>query len=118
MTGLLSCIIGTNFSNSDNGVASLETARNRVEFKNKVGKSWKKAGRQTKFKKDDVVRTGSRSLARVKLNDGSRILLLQNSEAELENISSVQKAIKLVRGRVRAIVKRLKSSGAKQKRWP
>ena len=60
----------------------------------------------------DKIRTGLRSTARVSLEDGSKILLLQNSQAELENLSSVQRAIKLLKGRVRAVVKKLRGPGS------
>lgn len=96
--------------NSKN-VATLETMRNNVEVKSGSGTQWKKADKNAPLKQDDTIRTGSRSLARVKLEDGSRILLLQNSAAELENISSVEKAINLVSGRIRAIVKKIQASG-------
>jgi hypothetical protein len=90
--------------------AQIISSRNKVEIKSASTGRWSKAGNKSNLGKDDSIRTGSRSIARVKLNDGSKILLMQNSEAEMENLSSVQKAIKLIRGRVRAVVKRLKTS--------
>ncbi len=70
--------------------------------------SWKKAQTKATLSQDDKIRTGKRSVAKVKLADGSRVLLLQNSQAEVEKLSSVQKTIKLLRGRIRAIVAKVK----------
>lgn len=72
---------------------------------------WERGRVNMTLETNNKVRTGSRSMARVKLADGSHILLLPNSQAELENLSSVQKAIRLVRGRVRAVVSRMRSGG-------
>ncbi len=83
--------------------ARIEAARRRVEVQT-GGSGWKKAVEKTPLKFSDELRTGPNSTARVKLADGSKILLLQNSQAQMENLSSVEKTIKLVRGRVRAIV--------------
>jgi hypothetical protein len=92
------------------GKASVESVRAKVEVKSANGTDWKAAKTNTTLSTADTIRTGSRSTARVRLADGSKILLLQNSQAELENLSTVQKAIKLIRGRVRAVVKRLNAN--------
>ncbi len=92
--------------------ARIESFRNKVEIRAGNEDSWKKAASSKILKTDDAVRTGRQSIARVKLADGSKILLLQNSQAELEDLSSVQKAIKLIRGKIRAVVTKMKGEAS------
>jgi len=92
--------------------ARVESARRKVEVKLEGQEGWQKASANKILKTQDEIRTGKQSLARVKLADGSKILLLQNSQAEMEELSSIQKAIKLIRGRIRAIVTRMKGEGS------
>ncbi|MCB4757751.1 MAG: FecR family protein, partial [Elusimicrobia bacterium] len=98
--------------------AVLESFRNKVDVQTSGATDWKTAKDKTKLNQADRIRTGSRATARVGLEDGSKILLMQNSQAELENLSSVQRAIKLLRGRIRAIVKRLQGPGAFKVKTP
>lgn len=98
--------------------ATLESVRSKVEVKSASGDRWRSAKSNAKVETSDVIRTGKQSTARVRLSDGSKILILQNSQAEMENLSSVQKAIKLVKGRVRAVVKRLKGGSQFQIKTP
>ncbi len=86
----------------------IESVTRSVEVMPSGGNGWKKAGANAPLATADKIRTGKRSVARVKLGDGSKVLLLQNSQAEIEKLSSVQKTIKLLRGRVRAIVAKIK----------
>lgn len=94
------------------GKAILEGMRNKVSIKSAGKEGWKRAKKNAKVESADKVKTGRRSIARLKLEDGSKVLLLQNSQAELENLSNVQKTIKLLRGKVRAIVRKLKRAKA------
>ncbi|MFN0118261.1 MAG: FecR domain-containing protein [Elusimicrobiota bacterium] len=89
-------------------IGAIESVTRQVEVKKSNATKWDKAKNQSQLQKDDQIKTGSRSLARVKLSDGSKILLLQNSQAEVENLSTVEKTIKLLKGRVRAIVSKIK----------
>jgi hypothetical protein len=86
----------------------IESITRTVEVQPAGTGSWKKAKPDTSLDTSDHVRTGSRSIARVRLQDGTKVLLLQNSHAEVENLSSVEKTIKLVKGRIRAIVAKIK----------
>lgn len=88
--------------------ATIESVKAKVEIKTTETNAWKKARPNAALKTSDTIRTGSKSIARVKLADGSKILLLQNSQAEMENLSSVQRAIKLVKGRIRAVVTKVR----------
>jgi len=92
------------------GSARLESARRKVEIQRIDTKEWRPASRNTILKTNEKIRTGRRSTARIKLKDGTKILILQNSRVEMENLSSIQKTIKLMRGRLRAIVKKIKGA--------
>lgn len=86
----------------------VEAVTRSVDIYKAGGNGWKKAASRASLAPDDKIRTGKRSVARVKLEDGTKVLLLQNSQAEIENLSNVQKTIKLLRGRIRAIVAKIK----------
>ncbi len=105
------------FAAAPKGGAKIESIKAKVDVKSGSG-NWKSAKQNTQLKNSDSIRTGSKSIARVKLADGSKILLLQNSQAEMENLSSVQRAIKLVRGRIRAVVRRVREGAAFQIKTP
>lgn len=90
--------------------ARLESIRKQVEIQSAGTDSWTKAGEKTNLKTADRLRTGRGSVARIKLQDGTKVLILQNSQAEIENLSSTERTIKLLKGRVRAIVARLKGA--------
>lgn len=101
------------------GFASkIESMTRQVEVRKGTDANWKKAKSQMSLSSSDQIKTGTRSVARVKLGDGSKVLLLQNSQAEMENLSSVQKTIKLLRGRVRAIVAKIKGGNNFQIKTP
>lgn len=85
----------------------LDSFSRTVEIQPKNG-NWKKAERKMPLVSDDKLRTGSASLARIQLGDGSKILLLQNSQAEMQSLTTVEKSIRLLRGHLRAIVSRLR----------
>jgi hypothetical protein len=85
----------------------LESFQRNVEVQPN-GTQWRKAERQMPLITQDKVRTGSSSVARIKLADGTKVLLLQNSQAEMASLTSVEKSIHLLRGRLRAIVARIK----------
>jgi hypothetical protein len=87
--------------------SQLESFTRQVDVKRDSDAGWKKAKKQMTLSTSDKVRTGGRSVARLKLGDGSKVLLLQNSQAEMENLTSVEKTIKLLKGRVRAIVAKI-----------
>ncbi|MCG3205486.1 MAG: hypothetical protein KCHDKBKB_02207 [Elusimicrobia bacterium] len=86
----------------------IESVTRKVEVFRAGSNGWKKAQSSTPLSPADKIKTGTRSVARVKLADGTKILLLQNSQAEVEKLSSVQKSIKLLKGRIRAIVSKMK----------
>ncbi len=88
-------------------VSHLESFSRDVDVQREHDNGWRKAKPKTELATSDKVRTGRRSVARLKLGDGSKVLLLQNSQAEMENLSSVEKTIKLLKGRVRAIVAKI-----------
>lgn len=98
--------------------AVVESVRQKVEIQSAGEAAWRKAKEKTSIKYSDQIRTGSRSVARLKLGDGSKILLLQNSQAEFENLSSLERTIKLLRGRVRAVVNRLKGQNTFKVKTP
>jgi hypothetical protein len=70
-------------------ISHLESFTRSVEIQRKRDNGWKTAKANTELTTSDKVRTGRRSLARLKLGDGSKVLLLQNSQAEMETLSSV-----------------------------
>lgn len=92
--------------------AKVISVKQKVETKSADQTTWKKATDKTTLNSSDKIRTGSKSLAKVRMENGTTVLLLQNSEAEMENLSSVQRTIKLLKGKVRAIVTKLKSAGS------
>ncbi len=98
--------------------SQLESFTRQVDVRREKDGAWKKASKQMNLSTSDKVRTGSRSVARLKLGDGSKVLLLQNSQAEMENLSSVEKTIKLLKGRVRAIVAKIKGGNNFQIKTP
>lgn len=85
----------------------LESFNRRVEVQ-PAGGGWRKAERRMPLIAEDKVRTGPSSVARVKLADGTKVLLLQNSQAEMSSLTTVEKSIRLLKGRLRAIVSRIK----------
>ena len=85
----------------------LDSFQRSVEVKPQGG-GWKAAEKKMPLIGDDKVRTGSASLARIQLGDGTKVLLLQNSQAEMESLTTVEKSIRLLRGRLRAIVRKIK----------
>ncbi len=85
----------------------LESFNRTVEVQPQGG-GWKPAEKKMPLIGDDKVRTGSASLARIQLGDGTKILLLQNSQAEMQSLTTVEKSIRLLRGRLRAIVRKIK----------
>jgi hypothetical protein len=85
----------------------LDSFHRSVEIQPANGK-WKKAEKKMPLLADDRIRTGSASLARIQLADGSKVLLLQNSQAQMESLSTVEKSIRLLKGRVRAIVSKIR----------
>lgn len=95
-------------SKNKSKVSQIDSITRQVEVQSKGGSSWKKAQNKMTLSTDDKIRTGRRSVARMKLLDGSKVLLLQNSQAEMENLSSVEKTIKLLKGRIRAVVAKIK----------
>ncbi len=90
--------------------ARIESVRQNVEIQPSGADNWVKASNKHSLQTSDRIRTGKQSVARIKMEDGTKILLLQNSQAEIENMSSVQKTIKLLRGRVRAVVTKIKGT--------
>jgi FecR protein len=92
-------------------VAQVISVQQKVDIKPQGTDTWKKASGNTPLSSSDKIRTGKKSVAKVRMDNGSTMLLLQNSEAEMEDLSSVQRTIKLLKGRVRAIVTRLKNAG-------
>jgi len=92
--------------------AILDSKKNKVSIKRKGDANWQTAKRKMKLSVSDKIKTGRRSIARIKLQDGTKILLLQNSQAELQEMSSIQRTIKLFRGKIRAIVRRIKNRAA------
>lgn len=107
-----------NKKSSSRPVAQIVSVKKKVEIKPSGNENWSSANNQTPVKSDDKIRTGSKSIARVKMSDGSTVLLLQNSEAEMENLSNVKKSIKLLRGKIRAIIKSLRNKGDFQIKTP
>lgn len=87
--------------------SQLESFSKKVDVRRGGSEGWGKAQSKMNLLPSDQIRTGHQSVARLKLEDGTKVLLLQNSEAEMENLNSVQKTIKLLRGRVRAVVKKM-----------
>jgi hypothetical protein len=85
----------------------LESFQRTVEIQPPAG-GWKKAEKHQALIPDDKIRTGSASIARIQLADGSKVLLLQNSQAEMESLSTVEKSVRLLRGRLRAIVRKIR----------
>ncbi len=90
--------------------AHIESVRQKVEIQSPGAEDWKKASNKTALKTSDRIRTGKQSVARIKMEDGTKVLLLQNSQAEIENLSSVERTIKLLKGRVRAVVTKIKGA--------
>lgn len=100
--------VGKNSKKSQKStVSQIDSITRQVEVQSGGG-SWKKAQSKMNLSTNDKIRTGRRSVARMKLLDGSKVLLLQNSQAEMENLSSVEKTIRLLKGRVRAVVAKIK----------
>jgi hypothetical protein len=99
-------------------ISHLDSFTRSVDILRPKDNGWKKAKRRTDLSTADKVRTGSRSVARLTLGDGSKVLLLQNSQAEMENLTSVQKTIKLLKGRVRAIVAKIRGGNNFQIKTP
>lgn len=85
----------------------LDSFQRTVEVQPQGG-GWKPAEKKMPLIGDDKVRTGSASIARIQLGDGTKVLLLQNSQAEMQSLTTVEKSIRLLRGRLRAIVRKIK----------
>lgn len=99
-------------------VSKIETVKKKVEVQRANDGDWKAATAKTELSSSDQIRTGRNSMARVKLGDGSKVVLMPNSQAEMENLSSLQKTIKLLRGRVRAVVAKIKGGNNFQVKTP
>ncbi|MBV9080118.1 MAG: FecR domain-containing protein, partial [Elusimicrobia bacterium] len=67
---------------------------------------WRKAEKKMPLVTSDKVRTGVNATARIKLADGSKVMLLPRSQVEMESMTTVEKSIRLLRGRLRAIITR------------
>ncbi len=85
----------------------LDSYQRNVEVQ-PAGGGWKHAERKMPLIVDDKIRTGSSSVARIKLADGTKVLLLQNSQAEMSTLTSLEKTIKLLKGHLHAIVAKIK----------
>ena len=99
-------------SGSKKGKATFVGVRNKVTIQKAGAEKWVPARKRSKVGPSDKIKTGRKSIARLKMDDGSRVLLLQNSQAEIDSLSNIKKTIKLLRGRIRAIVKRMKRAQA------
>src|SRR5689334_13610550 len=68
------------------GQIRVESVTRSVDVQRAQSMDWSRAGKDSVLNPADQIRTGRRSVARMKLADGSKVMLLQNSTARMETL--------------------------------